>query len=98
VSLADVSELTVEGAEAIMPIACECHPNRNFWWSREANGSLKVWEFKNVCIPRFLASFDECPVRSLADIVQFNEDNRDKCLPPRMPVSFQPLGALLNAC
>ncbi|KAL2194061.1 amidase signature domain-containing protein [Corynascus similis CBS 632.67] len=61
ISLAGVSELTVDGKEAIMPIA--------------------YWEFKNICIPRFLDAFDECRVRSLADIVEFNKENKDKCLP-----------------
>ena len=34
-------------------------------------------------MPRFLAAFDESPVRSLAEIVRFNEQNKDICLPPR---------------
>lgn len=44
-----------------------------------------VWEFKNICIPRFLDAFDESSlaVHSLADIVKFNEENREKCLPER---------------
>ncbi|KAK6450034.1 amidase [Trichoderma asperellum] len=40
------------------------------------------WEFKNVCIPRFVDSFDECPVRSVEDIVKFNRENSEKAMPP----------------
>lgn len=61
ISIPDISVLTVDGEEAIMPIA--------------------FWEFKNICIPRFLGAFDECPVRNLEDIVQFNQQNRDKAMP-----------------
>ncbi|OGM41145.1 hypothetical protein ABOM_009853 [Aspergillus bombycis] len=31
------------------------------------------WDFKNVCIPRFIRSFGECSVESVADIVKFNK-------------------------
>jgi amidase len=48
--------------------------------------ALQVWEFKNTCIPRFLSSFNECQVRTLADIVQYNMDHKDECLPPRMRI------------
>jgi len=41
------------------------------------------WEFKNICIPRFLESFEEVGVHSLEDIVKFNEANKEKCLPER---------------
>ncbi|KAK3682983.1 amidase signature domain-containing protein [Podospora appendiculata] len=43
---------------------------------------IAFWDFKNICTPRFLNAFDESPVRSLQDIVDFNEKNSDKCLPP----------------
>ncbi|KAK0615178.1 amidase signature domain-containing protein [Bombardia bombarda] len=62
VDIAFVSDLTVNGQGAIMPIA--------------------FWDFKNVCIPRFLEAFDECSVRNLDDIVRFNKENKEKCLPP----------------
>ncbi|KAM7192707.1 Glutamyl-tRNA amidotransferase subunit A, mitochondrial [Rhypophila sp. PSN 637] len=44
---------------------------------------ISFWEFKNICIPRFIAAFDEASlaVHSLEDIVQFNETNKEKCLP-----------------
>ncbi|KAK3303460.1 amidase signature domain-containing protein [Chaetomium strumarium] len=61
IHLVDASELTVDGMDAIMPIA--------------------FWEFKNICIPRFLSAFDQSPVRTLADIVAFNDAHKDNCLP-----------------
>lgn len=48
-----------------------------------ADKSNTDWEFKNICIPRFLASFEEAPVHSLEDIIKFNVANKEKCLPER---------------
>ncbi|KAK4241733.1 amidase signature domain-containing protein [Achaetomium macrosporum] len=76
IHLADVTELTVDGVEAIMPIA--------------------FWEFKNICIPRFLSAFVESPVRTLADIVDFNNANQDKCLPPPYTKQDDLIKALKN--
>ena len=42
-----------------------------------------VWDFKNICIPRFLSGFDEAAVSNLEDIVKFNEEHKEQCLPPR---------------
>ncbi|KAH8689444.1 amidase signature domain-containing protein [Talaromyces proteolyticus] len=42
---------------------------------------IAYWDFKNVCIPRFIDAFDECPVRSVADIVRFNQKNSERALP-----------------
>ncbi|KAJ5792756.1 amidase signature enzyme [Penicillium pulvis] len=42
---------------------------------------IAYWEFKNVCIPRFIRSFQECSVTSVADIVKFNKENSEKALP-----------------
>ncbi|KAK4868060.1 hypothetical protein LT330_007258 [Penicillium expansum] len=42
---------------------------------------IAYWDFKNICIPRFIRSFDECSVTSVADIVKFNEENSEKALP-----------------
>ncbi|KAF5009864.1 hypothetical protein FDECE_3937 [Fusarium decemcellulare] len=42
---------------------------------------MAYWDFKNVCIPKFIKSFDECPVRCVADIVKFNRENSEKALP-----------------
>ncbi|KAM7205425.1 Glutamyl-tRNA amidotransferase subunit A, mitochondrial [Naviculisporaceae sp. PSN 640] len=78
VELEATSELTVDGEQAIMPIA--------------------FWEFKNICIPRFIDAFDESSidVHSLADIVKFNEENRDKCLPEPYTEQNDLLKALHN--
>ncbi|KAK3317139.1 amidase signature domain-containing protein [Cercophora scortea] len=43
---------------------------------------IAFWDFKNICVPRFLDAFDASPVQTLQDIVNFNERNSDKCLPP----------------
>ncbi|KAE8324521.1 hypothetical protein BDV39DRAFT_207816 [Aspergillus sergii] len=42
---------------------------------------IAYWDFKNVCIPKFFRSFDECSVASVADIVMFNKENSKKALP-----------------
>ncbi|KAF4451105.1 Amidase [Fusarium albosuccineum] len=42
---------------------------------------IAYWDFKNVCIPKFIKAFDECPVRCVADIVKFNRENSEKALP-----------------
>ncbi|CAI7644884.1 unnamed protein product [Penicillium glandicola] len=42
---------------------------------------IAYWDFKNVCIPRFIRSFHECSVASVADIVNFNKENSEKALP-----------------
>ncbi|KAJ5926219.1 Amidase [Penicillium verrucosum] len=42
---------------------------------------IAYWDFRNLCIPRFIRSFHECSVTSVADIVEFNEKNSDKALP-----------------
>ncbi|KAJ6011058.1 amidase signature enzyme [Penicillium sp. IBT 35674x] len=42
---------------------------------------IAYWEFKNVCIPRFIRSFQECSITSVADIVKFNKENSEKALP-----------------
>ncbi|KAH7141577.1 amidase signature domain-containing protein [Dactylonectria estremocensis] len=42
---------------------------------------IAYWDFKNVCIPEFIKAFDECPVRCVADIVEFNRENSEKALP-----------------
>jgi amidase len=82
VELEGISALTVDGEHAIMPIACEC--DRLLEGLFESNYASPVWDFKNLCIPRFLQAFDECPVKSLDDIVKFNEEHKDKCLPSGM--------------
>ncbi|KAF7547640.1 hypothetical protein G7Z17_g7591 [Cylindrodendrum hubeiense] len=42
---------------------------------------IAYWDFKNVCIPRFIESFDECAISSVGDIVKFNSDNSENALP-----------------
>ncbi|KAK3375563.1 amidase signature domain-containing protein [Lasiosphaeria ovina] len=76
VNLEDTGALTVDGGQAIMPIA--------------------FWEFKNVCLPRFLGAFDESPIRSLADLVGYNEQHRDRCLPPPFTEQTDLIEALNN--
>ncbi|GAB1201928.1 hypothetical protein APSETT445_000526 [Aspergillus pseudonomiae] len=57
---------------------------------------IAYWDFKNVCIPKFIRSFDECAVTSVADIVRFNKENSEKALPARSgyPVATVPIGQL----
>ncbi|KAE8363999.1 amidase signature enzyme [Aspergillus caelatus] len=42
---------------------------------------IAYWDFKNVCIPKFIRSLHECSVTSVADIVMFNKENSEKALP-----------------
>ncbi|KAK1825954.1 amidase signature domain-containing protein [Podospora conica] len=44
--------------------------------------AYEVWDFKHICIPKFLAGFDEAPVKDLGDIVRFNEEHKEEWLPP----------------
>ncbi|KAM0261115.1 hypothetical protein ACHAQJ_002377 [Trichoderma viride] len=46
-----------------------------------ATSPIAFWEFKNICMPRFIESFDECPVSNVADIVKFNKENSEKAMP-----------------
>lgn len=48
-----------------------------------SNSSNTDWEFKHICIPRFIESFEEVSVHTLEDIVKFNTANNEKCLPER---------------
>ncbi|KAJ6789239.1 hypothetical protein PWT90_05083 [Aphanocladium album] len=43
--------------------------------------SLAHWEFNNICLPKFLKLFDDCTVSSTADIVKFNEENKERAMP-----------------
>lgn len=54
----------------------------------------KVWDFKNICVPRFLIGFDEAAVENLVDIVRFNEEHKEQCLPPRPPTQARLLQVL----
>ncbi|RMY86509.1 hypothetical protein D0861_05884 [Hortaea werneckii] len=40
-----------------------------------------VFDFVNERLPAFINEFDACEVRSLAEIVAYNEQNRDICMP-----------------
>ncbi|GAM36146.1 hypothetical protein TCE0_018r05007 [Talaromyces pinophilus] len=43
--------------------------------------AIAYWDFKNICIPAFIESFDECPISSVADIVRYNKENHEIALP-----------------
>ncbi|RMY28650.1 hypothetical protein D0866_09264 [Hortaea werneckii] len=43
--------------------------------------SETVFEFANERLPAFINEFDTCAVRSLTDIVAYNEQNKDVCMP-----------------
>ncbi|KAI6886182.1 amidase signature enzyme [Hortaea werneckii] len=42
---------------------------------------LSLFEFANERLPAFINEFDTCAVRSLTDIVAYNEQNKDVCMP-----------------
>ncbi|KAI0153300.1 amidase signature domain-containing protein [Xylariaceae sp. FL1272] len=48
---------------------------------------VAFWEFKNICIPRFLSFFDESPVRTLGELIKYNEKHKEKAMPE--PVTGQ---------
>ncbi|RAO71686.1 uncharacterized protein BHQ10_007698 [Talaromyces amestolkiae] len=43
--------------------------------------AIAYWDFKNICIPRFINSFDDCLISSVADIVRYNNENSETALP-----------------
>ncbi|KAH6652410.1 amidase signature domain-containing protein [Truncatella angustata] len=43
---------------------------------------VAFWEFREVGIPSFIDSFEECGVTNLEDIIKFNEENKENALPP----------------
>ncbi|RMY39050.1 hypothetical protein D0864_16378 [Hortaea werneckii] len=42
---------------------------------------ISLFDFVNDRLPAFINEFDTCEVRSLAEIVAYNEQNRDVCMP-----------------
>ncbi|KAI7199096.1 amidase signature enzyme [Hortaea werneckii] len=42
---------------------------------------ISLFDFVNERLPAFINEFDTCEVRSLADIVAYNEQNKDICMP-----------------
>ncbi|KAI7053346.1 hypothetical protein KC352_g45203, partial [Hortaea werneckii] len=42
---------------------------------------ISLFDFVNDRLPAFISEFDMCEVRSLAEIVAYNEQNRDVCMP-----------------
>ncbi|EQL01229.1 Amidase signature domain protein [Ophiocordyceps sinensis CO18] len=42
---------------------------------------LAHWDFKHITMPRFIQAFDECPMSSLEDIVEFNKANKARAMP-----------------
>ncbi|KAL6833448.1 amidase signature enzyme [Trichoderma sp. SZMC 28015] len=52
---------------------------------KEAFMKIAFWDCKNRTIDNFLKEYEESPVRSLADIVKFNEEHKDDALPHPFP-------------
>lgn len=77
VEVADLSSLAVDGEDAIMPIACKSFS------ILVGHTDTTVWDFKNICIPRFIRGFDHAPVKTLQDIIDFNSAYAARCLPSR---------------
>lgn len=44
--------------------------------------SATVQQLKNVNLPAFISQLDSCEVRSLEDIIAWNNSHADLCLPP----------------
>jgi hypothetical protein len=44
---------------------------------------FEVWEFKNLEVPSFLKGFDNSELRTIDDIVRYNENNKDVALTKR---------------
>lgn len=80
IELPDCSVLTVDGQDAIMPIACMLSfatPHSDF------HTDLTDWECKHIGLPNFIDAFDECPITSLEDLIQFNKYHVEQAMPPR---------------
>ena len=41
------------------------------------------WDFKHIGIPKFVRAFENCPIKSVEDIVNFNEAHKGKAMPKR---------------
>ncbi|KAL7939304.1 amidase signature enzyme [Trichoderma chlorosporum] len=52
---------------------------------KEAFMKIAFWDCKNRTIDNFLKEYEESPVRSLADIIKYNEEHRDDALPHPYP-------------
>ena len=74
---------TADGKASTAPIIREANLPMFPSNSARLTNSTVVWEFKNICIPHFIESFDTCWVRNLQDIVVFNEENKEMAMPPR---------------
>ncbi|KAJ5738943.1 amidase signature enzyme [Penicillium malachiteum] len=58
---------------------------------------IAYWDFKHLCIPRFVDSFHECSITSVEDIVKFNKENAEKALPALLNAAFTEHNDLENA-
>ncbi|KAK8140053.1 amidase [Apiospora sp. TS-2023a] len=43
---------------------------------------IAYWEFKHIGLPKFIDAFEECPVRSLEDLILFNKEHAEQAMPP----------------
>ncbi|KAK0765614.1 hypothetical protein N5P37_001551 [Trichoderma harzianum] len=64
---------------------------------KEAFMKIAFWDCKNRTIDNFLKEYEESPVRSLADIVKFNEEHKDDALPHPFPDQSDLHKCLANA-
>ena len=79
VELPPQSSLNLDGKNSFEPIVCEFDliPNLHDTHTNHAQDS----EFKD-CLTEFIREFRETKVHSLAEIINFNLEHPELCLPP----------------
>lgn len=63
--------------------SCPSHVCYPLGFSVDSGTDLADWEFKYIGLPKFIEAFEECPVTSLKDLIQFNKDHAKQAMPPR---------------
>jgi amidase len=79
VELPSQASLTIDGENCFEPVVCKC--NRCWFHAIQADGDVDS-EFKE-CLTEFIRDFKTTKMHSLAEIINFNLEHPELCLPPR---------------
>ncbi|KAK8035698.1 amidase, partial [Apiospora marii] len=82
IELPDCSVLTIDEQDAIMSIACMSPSPFARVRIDTAYADPADWEFKHIGLLKFIEAFDDCPIKSLEDLIQFNKDHAEQAMPP----------------
>ncbi|KAI7361494.1 amidase signature enzyme [Hortaea werneckii] len=88
-TLLQMDNCHAETASKLKSLGSQVTENVNLptpWAEFEMDGEnmfteISLFEFVNERLPAFINEFNPCEVRSLAEIVAYNEQNRDICMP-----------------